>query len=107
MKFLVLLLGVCFASTAQLLMKLLSKYEVLSKQWSSYLILSVLFYGLAFLSQIYLYKLFQLNKISPAMSIIIMIIVVIAGTFFFKETITPKHIIGVCLGILSIYLILS
>lgn len=106
-SYLILLVGIIFAVTAQILLKSLAGLVAYEKKWFAIFILSIVFYGLAFLSQIYLYKHFQLNKISPVMSIAIMALVVFSGTVFFKESLNPKQLLGIVLGLISIFLILN
>lgn len=107
MKYLILTLGVIFAVTAQLLLKSLSFYNTFERKWLLVLIGSVIAYGMAFLTQIFLYKTFQLHKISPFMSISIMLLVVMSSIVFYNETIELKQIFGIFLGVFSMYLILS
>lgn len=107
MKYFLVALGVVFSVIAQVLIKNASFYDFWGKKWIIFMLLSVSSYGLAFLLQSYLMKLFPLSKIAPAMAIAIMILVFIAGVVFFKETIQLKQAIGILLGIVSIYLILS
>lgn len=106
-SYLILLVGILFAVTAQVLLKSLAGLVAYEKKWLAILLLSIAFYGLAFLSQIYLYKHFQLNKISPIMSIAIMILVVLSGTIFFKEALSTKQLFGIVMGLISIFLILN
>jgi len=54
-----------------------------------------------------MFKYFALSKIAPATSIAIMILVFVCGVWLFNETIQLKQIIGILLGIVSIYLILG
>jgi drug/metabolite transporter (DMT)-like permease len=107
MKYLILLLGISFAVIAQILLKSLSLYTAYERKWLYIMAASIVSYGLAFLTQVYLYKLFQLHRISPIMAISIMILVVISSFFVFNEHIQLKQILGVVLGVISIYLILT
>ena len=69
--------------------------------------LSLTAYGLAFILQSYIFKFFPLSKIAPVMAISIMILVFSCGICIYRENINIKQIIGLFLGIVSIYLILS
>jgi drug/metabolite transporter (DMT)-like permease len=62
---------------------------------------------MAFFAQAYLMRLFPLSKVGPVMSIATMLLVFLCGVWFFSEHIGAKQIVGLALGIASIYLILS
>lgn len=107
MKYILVLLGIMSATTAQVLVKNATLNTFFGKRWILFMLLSVIFYGIAFLLQSYLLKYFALSKITPVMAIAIMVLVVGCGVWLFGENLTVKQIIGVLLGIISIYLILS
>ena len=107
MKYIVVFLGVISAVVAQVLIKNASLNVFLEKKWIVFILLSAATYGVAFLLQSYILKFFALSKIAPVMSISVMILVVGCGVWLFGEEINLKQMIGVLLGIVSIYLILS
>jgi len=107
MKYCAIFVGVLFIAAAQVLVKYTSLYEFWSKKFLIYLGLSISAYGLAFLFQSYLMRLFPLSRIAPAMSIGTMIMVFLCGIYLFNEDIGAKQIIGLITGTVSIYLILS
>lgn len=107
MKYILVISGVVFAVVAQVLLKTASSNVSFEKRWLTFLFLSAGAYGLAFFIQSYIFKYFPLSKIAPAMSIAIMILVFVCGVWLFNETIQLKQIIGILLGIVSIYLILG
>ena len=55
----------------------------------------------------YVLKIFNLSKISPVMTIGTMLLVVISGILFFRETVTIKQFLGVTLGLVSIMLLVK
>lgn len=69
--------------------------------------LSIAAYGITFFLQSYILRFFPLSKIAPATAIAIMILVFGCGIFIFGENISVKQLIGVALGVVSIYLILA
>ncbi|MGB4413748.1 MAG: EamA family transporter [Paludibacter sp.] len=107
MKYILVVSGVVFAVVAQILLKIASSNVFFEKRWLTFLFLSAAAYGLAFFTQSYMFKYFALSKIAPATSIAIMILVFVCGVWLFNETIQLKQIIGILLGIVSIYLILG
>lgn len=107
MKYLIVVLSIISAVLAQTLLKKSSYYDYLEIRWIALILSSILAYVIAFALQIYILRIFQLNKISPVMSMGIMILVVMAGIIFFKESMNVKQIIGILLGLISIYLILN
>jgi len=107
MKYLIVALGVLLTVSAQVLLKFTSFHEFWSKKFIIYVIASMTAYCVAFLVQSYLMRVFALSKIAPAMSIATMILVFICGVWLFNEQIFLKQTIGVLLGLISVYLILS
>jgi multidrug transporter EmrE-like cation transporter len=107
MKYIIAAIGVFLTVAAQVFMKKTSYYEFFSGRFVSYILMSMGAYCLAFLAQAYVMKIFPLSKISPVMSIATMILIFVCGIFIFDEQIHSKQIIGIILGIGSIYLILS
>lgn len=107
MKFLLAILSVLAAVAAQTFVKKAAFFQYLEKSWISFIALSLFFYGLAFVLQTVVVRHFDMSKILPASAIAIMILVFLSGIVFFQESIHTKQIIGVLLGALSIFLILS
>ena len=107
MKYAVAALGVLLTVSAQVLLKSTSFHEFWSKKFIIYVLMSMTAYCLAFLAQSYVMRFFPLSKISPVMSIATMILVFVSGLLFFQETLALKQTVGVLLGVVSIYLILS
>jgi len=106
MKYILVSLGVISAVMAQILIKNASMNTFLERKWISWMLLSAMFYGAAFLLQSYILKFFPMSKVFPAMAIAIMILVFGCGVWLFGEEINLKQTIGVLLGVVSIYLIL-
>ena len=107
MKYFIVIFGVISAVLAQILIKNASLNVFFEKKWFVFMSLSLTAYGLAFILQSYIFKFFPLSKIAPVMAISVMILIFISGVWLYGEEINIKQIIGVFLGIVSIYLILS
>lgn len=107
LKYLYAILSILFAVCGQVFIKYASLQQVFQKKWLFYILLSVTFYGLAFILQSIALKYFPLSKYSASTAIIILIIVFSCGVLFFNETIHIKQYIGLTLGVISIYLITS
>ena len=107
MKDLLVIMGVVFAVTAQVLLKYASLAVSMSKRWLFFIGFSAVSYAIAFLFQLYIYKYFPLSKIAPTLSTAIVLFVIIMGVWLFNETLQTKQIIGILLGAASIYLIMA
>lgn len=107
MKYGYVALCVLLTVSAQVMLKQTSAYAVWSRNFILFVVGSMLTYCLAFLAQSYAMRYFPLSKVSPAMSVATMILVFVAGIFLFKEQIVLKQLLGVVLGAVSVYLILS
>jgi drug/metabolite transporter (DMT)-like permease len=107
MKYILVLFSVIFSVVAQVMVKNASLNVFFEKKWIYLMLLSVTSYAVAFLLQSYILKFFPLSKVAPAMAIAIMILVFVCGIWLFGEAISCKQVIGVLLGIVSIYLILA
>ncbi len=107
MKYLLAILSVISAVMAQILLKNASLNDIYGKKWLVFILISLATYGIAFFLQFYVLRLFPLSKIAPPSAIAIMILVFLCGAFLFGESIQPKQIVGLILGIASIYLIMA
>jgi len=105
MKYLLIVLGIIPSALAQIFLKKASFYELKSLAWFLFVGLSGLSYFLSFVLYFFILKIFPISKVSPVMTICVMLIVVTFG-FFIGEKITLKHIFGILLGLTSVYLIL-
>ncbi|MEA4982003.1 MAG: hypothetical protein VB066_04725 [Paludibacter sp.] len=107
MKYWIAILSVLSAVIAQVLVKNASFNELYSKKWMIFILISLIVYGLAFILQSYVFRLFPLSKIGPPSAIAVMILIFFSGVIFFGESIQIKQIAGVILGAISIYLIMT
>lgn len=107
MKYFLAILSVLSAVFAQVLVKNASLKELYSKKWIVLILTSLIVYGLAFILQSYVFRLFPLSKIGPPSAIAVMILIFGCGVIFFGEGIHAKQIAGVILGVISIYLIMA
>jgi len=107
MRLLLASISIIAAVAAQVFVKKAAFYQFLEKTWLSFIVLSLIFYAVAFAFQAIVVRYFEMSKILPVSAIAIMILVFLSGIIFFNETINIKQIIGVLLGAISIILILS
>lgn len=107
MKYILAILSVLAAVLAQVLVKSASLNEVYGKKWIILIIASLTAYGIAFVLQTFVFRLFPLSKIGPPSAIAVMIFVFGCGVFFFGESVSLKQYIGLILGASSIYLIMT
>lgn len=107
MKYLLASLSILSAVFAQILIKKASFYQFAEKKWVIFILFSIFFYAITFLTQTFVIRFFPISKILPVSAIAIMILIFLSGILFFGETVNIKQIIGIALGVISILLILS
>ena len=104
-KYILVPVGAVLTALAQISLKKTSSFANYSREWILFLLLSLVFYGVAFFNYMYLLKQFPISKIYPIMTIVAILIITVYG-FLIGETINLRHLIGVGLGLGSVYLLL-
>ena len=97
-------LGILATSTAQVVLKLGSKHQVLSFSWLLFLSVSLFVYSTAFLFYYLALRSFEISKLSPIMMASTVSLVAICG-FALGEQISMLKVVGIALSILSVFLI--
>lgn len=106
LAYILVVLGIITSALAQIMLKKSGQFAFFKEfDFFLFFILGGLFYVVSFGIYAYVLKIFNLSKISPIMTIGVMLIVVITGALFFKETISIKQSLGIFLGLASIILI--
>ena len=105
LKYVLVPLGAVVTALAQIGMKKTSTFSNFSRGWFLYLLLSLTLYGLAFFNYLYLLRQFPISKIYPVMTVVVILIITAYG-FIIGETIGLRHLIGIVLGLGSVYLLL-
>jgi len=98
--------GICFSSLAQICMKRATMYDTWDVLWIMHIIGSGSSYLLSFIAYYFALTQFSISKISPIMTIGVVIIVVIYGIGT-GESVSTKQIFGILLGLVSLSLILT
>ena len=106
MKFILLLLSISTAATAQICMKKASYADLISRQNITWLLFAVASYFISFMMYALLMRYFQLNKISPVMAIATTCMVVLVATVVMHEPFSIRMALGIGLGIFSIVCLL-
>ena len=104
-SYIFVVLGIICTSGAQLLLKKSSSFDSTDIKYYLFLGIAMLFYVVSFVLYSKTLKSFNLNWVSPVMTISTMIVVITLSFFIFKETLTTKQIVGLSIGLLSIILI--
>ncbi|MCK5006132.1 MAG: EamA family transporter [Spirochaetia bacterium] len=104
-KYLLVPLGAALSALAQIGLKKTSTFSSWSSEWILYLLLSCSLYGISFFVYLYLLRRFPISKIYPVMAVVVILIITGYGMVI-GETITPRHLIGVLLGVGAVYLLL-
>lgn len=83
---------------------LIKDYAIENNKWS--LVLGLFFHISLFVAYIYIFMAgYKVNIIYPIIKIVSIILVIVATTIFFKESLNKEKIIGLILGLVSIYLL--
>ena len=105
-RYILVLFGVLITAIAQVLLKRSSGIQTWSRQWFIFLILGLFLYVLSLGLYFYILKPFPLSKIYPFMTISVILLITCYG-FFIGENITFRHLIGILLGMGSVFFIFS
>ena len=105
-KALLVLTAVFATAFAQALLKKASYYDIKSSHWIALMFISAVAYAISYILYSRILKYFALNKIDPAMTVGQIILITLYGLWI-GEVIDGRHAIGLALGVVSIYLILS
>jgi uncharacterized membrane protein len=105
-RYILVLFGVLITAIAQVLLKRSSGIQTWSKHWFIFLILSLFLYVLSLGLYFFILKQFPLSKIYPIMTISVILLITCYG-FIIGEDITIRHLIGLLLGMGSVYFIFS
>jgi drug/metabolite transporter (DMT)-like permease len=105
LKYILVPVGAVLTALAQIGLKKTSAFSNWSREWFLYLLVSLALYGIAFFNYLYLLRQFPISKIYPIMTIVVLIIITGYG-FLIGETINLRRLIGVLLGMGSVYLLL-
>jgi multidrug transporter EmrE-like cation transporter len=91
---------------AQVLLKKASYFDIKTSPWLVYMGISAVFYGFSFILYSRVLKYYPINKIYPAMTVGQIILITLFGLYI-GEIIDGRHALGMLLGAVSIYLIMS
>lgn len=72
---------------------------------SLYLIATVILYLILIFTYIYLVKVLDIAIFYPLVNVLSAVIVILFAVIFFKEKLTIKHVIGISLSIVAVYLL--
>ena len=103
---LLVIIAVFATAFAQVLLKKASFFDIKTTPWMVYMGISAVSYGFSFVLYSRVLKFYPLNKIYPTMTVGQLILVTLYGLYI-GEVIGGRHSLGLLLGVLSIYLIMS
>jgi drug/metabolite transporter (DMT)-like permease len=106
-KFLLIYLTIILTSVAQVSLKKGAFFTLQQKEFYIFVSVGAVLYICTFFLQVYLLRFFDVSKLTPALTIGSMLLIVLLGMFLFGESISIKQGAGIFLGAVSIYLILS
>jgi len=99
-------LGILATAMAQILLKKAAGFTFATPPWYGYMGVSALFYAASFLAYSFALKHYALNKIYPAMTVAQIVLITLYGLWI-GEVVGARHAVGLLLGVVAIYLILS
>ena len=105
MNYYIILLALCASIIAILPLIFIKKY-IINKAFYN-LIIAFILYILLLLSYIKLFEKGDISSIYIVLQILQIFLLLFAGILFFNESINMTKIIGILLGLLSIYLLLK
>lgn len=103
---LLVIIAIFATAFAQVLLKKASYFDIKSYPWLIYMGISAVSYGFSFVLYSRVLKYYPLNKIYPTMTVAQIGLITIYGLYI-GEVIDARHSLGLLLGVLSIYLIMS
>ena len=98
--------GILTTALAQILLKKASLVEIRTGPWLAFMGISACSYVLSFLLYSQMLRFYPINKVYPATTVAQIILITAAGLTM-GEAIDIRHSLGLVLGALSVYLILS
>ncbi len=107
LKYSLILLTIILTGFAQSSLKKSSFFNFPEKDFLIFVSIGAVLYICTFFLQVYLLKFFEVSKLTPILTIASMILIVAFGYWFFGETLSYKQYLGILLGSVSIYLIVS
>jgi drug/metabolite transporter (DMT)-like permease len=99
-------IGIFTTAFAQILLKKASLFEIRTGPWLALMGTSACFYVVSFFLYSQMLRFYPINKVYPATTVAQIILITAAGLMM-GEVIDIRHALGLALGALSIYLILS
>ncbi len=106
LKYLAIPVGALLSAGAQILLKKSSGFPNWSAPWLLYFVVSAAVYGVSMLVYLYLLRMHPISKIYPTVTLVVILIVTLYG-FLIGERLSAKHLVGLALGMGSIYLLLA
>jgi multidrug transporter EmrE-like cation transporter len=103
---LLVVLGMVSTTLAQVLLKRAAFFEIKTSPWLMYMAIAAAAYVLSFALYSQILKHFELNKIYPAMTVGQIMLVTLYGLVA-GEMVSGRHAMGLLLGGVAIYLILT
>lgn len=99
-------IGILATAVAQVLLKKAAPFDVRTVQWMTLMFAAACAYTFSFILYSRILKYYPLNKVYPAMTVAQIILITLYGLLV-GEMIDLRQAIGLLLGIVAVYLILS
>jgi multidrug transporter EmrE-like cation transporter len=106
MSYLLIPLAVILSASAQIMLKQASGFENWTGRWFLFLILSGAIYLAALFLYMSLMRIYPISRIYPTLTVLVILVITVYGAII-GETISVRHIAGLALGGVAIFLLLS
>lgn len=105
MSWIWIILAIFLTASAQIALKIISRFDVWSLNWIIGISLSILLYLAAFIVYSYILRFYNISIVSPLMTISVLSIIVVAGILL-GEVVSLRQFFGLVLSLFSVILLL-
>ena len=106
MRHLFIPVAVILSASAQILLKKASGFPNWTTNWYLFLVVSGALYLAALFVYLHLMRLYPISRIYPTLTVLVILLITVYGALI-GEHISMKHLAGLALGGMAIYLLLG
>ena len=106
MRYVLIPVAVILSASAQILLKKASGFPNWTSNWYLFLVASGTLYLAALFAYMHLMRLYPISRIYPTLTVLVIVVITVYGALI-GEHISAKHLGGLALSGLAIYLLLT
>ncbi len=106
MSYVLIPVVVILSASAQIMLKKASDFPNWTSHWSVFLAVSGALYLAALFLYMHLMRLYPISRIYPTLTVLVIVVITVYGALI-GEHMPAKHLAGLALGGVAIYLLLS